>query len=151
MDRIEEIRERLSKATPGPWEYVLEENIATHYKYKDGKHSANWIAEIDHMNREDIDWDGRSEQAHADADLIANAPTDIAYLLGLIEPWVPVETLPEEPGTWQVWNEDGYQDAWYEDGRWEAYASGFVLDPQPTHYRRIKGPSPTLIKEDRNG
>jgi len=81
----------------------------------------------------------------------AMAAADIAYLLDLIEPWVPVETLPEEEGTWQVWNTEGYQDAWFQDGRFEYVGSGFPIDPPPTHWRRIKGPSPTLIKEDRNG
>jgi len=81
---------------------------------------------------------------------IAELQAENARLLDLIEPWVSVETMPEEEGTWQVWNTEGYQDAWFQDGRFEYVGSGFPIDPPPTHYRRIKGPSPTLIKEDRN-
>lgn len=111
MDRIEEIKDRLSMITGDSLSDL--ERIA----YRGGY----WAA----------------------------AAADIAYLLDLIEPWVPVETLPEEEGNYQAWTPDGtWHDAWYQDGRFEDGPTGWVFDPQPTHYRRIKGPSPTLIKED---
>lgn len=92
---------------------------------------------------------GEPLQTHALC--VAELKSENARLLDLIEPWVPVETLPEEEGVWQVWNAEGYQDGWFQDGRFEYVGSGFAIDPPPTHYRRIKGPSHTLIKEDPNG
>lgn len=65
MGRIEEIKKRLEKATPGPWKRVFdecgeEEMIEPTGYYGYGKQKAN---------------------VYADGDLIANAPDDLRFLL----------------------------------------------------------------------
>ncbi|GIP55928.1 hypothetical protein [Paenibacillus vini] len=73
-DRIQEIRERLEAASPGPWtiyEYSDYRGYEVH-KYPIGYKSAitGW---------------GKVLQTKEDASLIANAPTDISYLLSEVE------------------------------------------------------------------
>jgi len=81
MSKLDEIKKALQAATPGPWEVVdiggIE--IARDYKYKDGKHSAYWIAEM--YQDEDMDED----QVYADAHLIANSPEWLGFLLDELE------------------------------------------------------------------
>ena len=62
-DRLQEIRARLDAATPGPW-YVR----------------SGWVA-LNNLNYDVIPV-GHND---ADADLIAHAPADIAWLLAEIE------------------------------------------------------------------
>lgn len=83
MSRIEEIRKRLGEATKGPWEVDKQEHLArpwpavvktvngkkvctTHQQYPKG---LRWY------------WEG----SRPDADFIANAPTDIIYLLDEVD------------------------------------------------------------------
>ena len=78
-DRIDAIRDRLAKATPGPWETVPTTGNAVASPDGDGY----WTDVADRIESE------------PDADLIANAPADLAYLLaemdkaraGLAEAW----------------------------------------------------------------
>lgn len=72
-EREAQIRERLSKATPGPWEHRLDSN------YKKEPHAGSiwqdaggyWLAKIEDDGPNDL----------ADAELIANAPADLQFLL----------------------------------------------------------------------
>lgn len=71
--------------TPGPWQYELD-NICQGYEFRDGKHVATWIAEIDHMNREDYadnGYESRSEQADRDARAITQVPELLALVRDL--------------------------------------------------------------------
>lgn len=79
-DRIDEIRVRLASATPGPWEYQAATdgdpgNGPTHHIVLGPERTRGFrVARTD--------WD---RQGDADAEFIANAPTDIAYLLGVAD------------------------------------------------------------------
>lgn len=68
IDELRTLADTLSKATPGPWEvshdYTLSGPITI---TPDGKKCAEWIAEIDWDNRDDVDEEGYSERASADA------------------------------------------------------------------------------------
>lgn len=79
MNKIAEIREKLEKITPGQWEVtdlgVL--HITSGYRYENGKHIANWIAEIDS--------DEDNKYMELDAEFIAAAPEYISFLLGEVE------------------------------------------------------------------
>lgn len=79
MSKQEEIKQALAAATPGPWEVVNlgSINIAKGYRHDEGKHVAQWIAEMDVQEESEV------EQAEADAELIANAPEYIDWLLKL--------------------------------------------------------------------
>ncbi|UPK42494.1 hypothetical protein [Paenibacillus pabuli] len=81
MSKQEEIKQALAAATPGPWEVINlgSINIAKGYSHIDGKHTAQWIAEMDVQEESEL------EQAEADAELIAKAPEYIAYLLACVE------------------------------------------------------------------
>lgn len=90
--RVEEIRDRLAKATPGPWE-------------KEGK---------------DFDFVVRTETnkylkgygircGEKDADLIANAPQDLAYLLERCEKMREALKFYADTRSWQDTNGD---DSW---------------------------------------
>jgi len=79
MNRIQEIEDRLAKATPGPWAWATGWHCSDSgptYVFSEGPryqgtHSGSSIPD-DHP------------QVDADADLIANAPADIAYLLDYV-------------------------------------------------------------------
>ena len=68
-DRIDAIRDRLAKATPGPWETVPTTGNAVASPDGDGY----WTDVADRIESE------------PDADLIANAPADLAYLLAELD------------------------------------------------------------------
>lgn len=69
-DRLQEIRARLDAATPGPWEWrewsCGDEAIT-------GPDNTGFVVNVDETT------------PHADADLIAHAPADIAWLLEKVE------------------------------------------------------------------
>lgn len=77
-DRLAEIRARLDAATPGPW------NVRTNGSwlrpravvYRDSNQHANNV-DVCQLIGERREW--------ADADLIAHAPADIAWLLDEVE------------------------------------------------------------------
>lgn len=77
--RIAEIKERLAKATPGPWTRVERSNYGREPhagSIASGALSvANLIAKIED--------DGQNVEA--DADLLAHSPDDIAFLLGQLD------------------------------------------------------------------
>lgn len=82
-ERIAEIRERLEKATPGPW--VNEGDVvADEQSIVVGVESYNWRF-VAHINSDTDDGPETPpispEEAKANAEFIANAPTDIAFLL----------------------------------------------------------------------
>jgi hypothetical protein len=80
---LAEIRERLEKATPGPW--VNEGDVvADEQSIVVGVESYNWrfIAHINSDTDDGLETPPISpEEAKANAEFIANAPTDIAFLL----------------------------------------------------------------------
>jgi len=103
MSRVDEIRERLRKATPGPWECDAPEEDDDVFDYhgnggsevvtkafgrednrvRDYGHSrGDFICDLNdgeyHMYRS-------AEEQFATADLIANAPSDIDYLLSELD------------------------------------------------------------------
>ncbi len=71
QDIESQIRERLAKATPGPWEHAQDEvmNTVVHFVHTQKKANSFCIS---------IRIPGTKEH---DADLIANAPSDLAWLL----------------------------------------------------------------------
>lgn len=76
---IEEIRERRSKITPGPWgvdDLGDAHFLETNHRYGIGCHSGTGrVAKVE----------GFGEQPRLTADFIANAPADIAHLLSVID------------------------------------------------------------------
>jgi hypothetical protein len=80
-EQREEIQKALNAATPGPWEVtdtgVL--NITKDYRYENGNHIANWIAEIDSHD----EGEGQLENAW----LISNAPEWLRLLLSSERAW----------------------------------------------------------------
>ncbi|GBF73155.1 hypothetical protein PA598K_01440 [Paenibacillus sp. 598K] len=79
MDKLQEIREALAAATPGPWGVTNlgDIHITKGYRYENGLHVARWIADM--CDKED------NESSEADAHLIANAPEYLAHLLETVE------------------------------------------------------------------
>lgn len=75
MTRLEEIRARLKAATPGPWEW---DGRVWGY---DKEQEAPWLNDRE-GNR--ILW-GEINAHKRDAELISHAPSDLAYLLSLLE------------------------------------------------------------------
>ena len=71
QDRLTEIRARLDAATPGPWERHPSEPWIY---VRRGPFTVNIIGT-----------QLRAAQQHGDADLIAHAPADIAWLLAEVE------------------------------------------------------------------
>ena len=90
MSRIDEIRDRLDKATPGPWEATYEPSdrwtSITGQAHDDG---GRWL-----LCPEVATCEG---EGHTDADLIANAPADLAWLLGEVERLSAERMQPEQP------------------------------------------------------
>ena len=76
MTRMDEIRERLDKATPGPWEVWDDGDVGTAYpvttRTRDGR-----VIELESKHIANSD--------RFDADLISHAPSDLAWCLGEIE------------------------------------------------------------------
>lgn len=68
MTRIDEIRERLDKATPGPWEVDT-----------DGSGGSGIFFDDEHMKPVCL------YAKSGDADLIANAPADLAWCLAKLD------------------------------------------------------------------
>ena len=86
MTRFDEIRARLRKATPGPW-----------HPNPDGTGEEGdgcvWFEDAN-LGRVDVIC-GTAFWNKADADLIAHAPADLAYLLEIIDALAtPPETRP---------------------------------------------------------
>jgi hypothetical protein len=95
----ESLRKRLAEATPGPWEWVSCETRGAAFLQDQRLTGAGWIpvrdkwgtiinpepvvlcAEADGYEVDSVGIDVR----HADADLIAHAPTDLALALEVIE------------------------------------------------------------------
>ena len=71
-DRIDEIRERLTSATPGPWR--IDENDPTSFD-----------SIVSTANDEPWGWVEVARSLGPDSDLIASAPADIAFLLAEVE------------------------------------------------------------------
>lgn len=84
MNRIDEIKERLKNATPGPWYNlgdILKAEQALHPKHP--KISKDWnIARFPHRT---ADYPISHLEYVSNKNLIAHAPTDIAYLLRIAE------------------------------------------------------------------
>jgi hypothetical protein len=77
-DRIAEIRARLDAATEGPWVY---ESAADIHGVEDGR--IHYVTP--QFAARDDDPPMTSFYDRADAELVANAPTDLAYLLARVE------------------------------------------------------------------
>jgi hypothetical protein len=75
-ERVNAIRSRLGAATTGPWEWDTGPEAWTRYRLIRAVPIAEVIT---------VGWDGEGSESmqvsQADADLIANAPADLAYLL----------------------------------------------------------------------
>ena len=74
MPNLAEIRERWAKGTPGPWEVNDRREIGM-FIFKRDKTVGNFVRVYKDKNIDSI----------ANADKIANAPTDIAFLLAEVE------------------------------------------------------------------
>lgn len=83
MTRLEEIEARLAAATPGPWfrspEGGLRLDGMSTVRAREGNRPVARIRAVDRAELQD-DPDAQTE---ADAEFIAHAPADIAYLLSL--------------------------------------------------------------------
>ena len=78
MNRIQDIRTRLSKITPGCWK--LQEGFNTVFTTSNGDGTGLTIALAKISDRQLVE-DGHSEQVVPNGEFIANAPEDTAYLL----------------------------------------------------------------------
>ena len=77
-DRLDEIRKRLGAATPGPWHIERMKHSL--------KHSEIWLQpEDEHAWSLDCNTYQPNSKDEANAQLIAHAPEDIAYLLAEVE------------------------------------------------------------------
>jgi hypothetical protein len=76
QNKIDEIKEALAAATPGPWEYEIYQGMADVYPVK-GKHVP--VCQMWAKSEEPM------ENSENNADLIAKAPEYITYLLQEIE------------------------------------------------------------------
>lgn len=106
-DRIAAIKERLEKATPGPWGTIVlkEDEVYICKNFEElgkGKYQAEWIANMDIIDDEN----NKIEQRYDDAQLIANAPEDIHFLLEEVERMqVEIDRLKKEGHTGEFKNE----------------------------------------------
>ena len=87
-ERIEAIRTRLQAATPGPWEWEGESK--EDWPQSDNSLVTAYVPEGEKWREPLVsgwgyDASGISVHKDADGELIANAPTDIAYLLNIID------------------------------------------------------------------
>jgi hypothetical protein len=73
--RLAEIRERLAAVTPGEWAYTA--GVLKHYVS---------LGDDQHIGLQELHWrDGHQTRAEEDAQFIAHAPVDIAWLLAALE------------------------------------------------------------------
>lgn len=86
MNRNKEIRQRLESATPGPWEADVYGEYVWEAKHKS---DGSMIAEMrgwGHLTgTQKLDDEAAAQVQLANAEFIANAPSDIAYLLERVE------------------------------------------------------------------
>jgi hypothetical protein len=99
MDRLEEIRARLAAATPGPWTAIQKT-----WRSRTSGHtwSAYGIEQSQEVYGDDA-WaisyaTDTGQIAQKDADLIAHAPADLAYLLAEVERLQGIMGILEEVG-----------------------------------------------------
>ncbi|MNI26719.1 hypothetical protein D3C73_804300 [compost metagenome] len=79
-ERIQEIKERHAAATPGPWRTFVKDNFVNEDNYR------TIIAGVGFYSPPKYVGFGCDLYiSEADAELIANAPSDIAYLLSEVE------------------------------------------------------------------
>lgn len=82
MLNIEEIEQRLAKATPGPWQTVsYEDGLVGINALSDGDKDGIFTKRVLVINRKRDGSPAYRQQAGPDAAFIAHAPTDIAALL----------------------------------------------------------------------
>lgn len=133
MTRLEEIRARLDKATPGPWEArvndLTDEVIIEHEQ--EYRWQVAWIA--DTYKR---DW------AMPDADLIANAPADLAWALSEIE---RLSKIVEDAVKVLRWDSAACA---HNDGIGIQDISDLVARPLPADYAKALGLTNTTTKEN---
>lgn len=75
-DRLNKIRERWAAATPGPWSWWADPDMGGTYEWLQNESLGQY-----EMLRTDAD----QEPSEANADAIANAPEDVAWLLAEAE------------------------------------------------------------------
>jgi len=92
-DLLDEIRQREQEASPGPWEHPLEYEVTHGYEFKNGRHTATWIATAD-AGDEDVP----DEQAQANAEFIAHARSDVDRLLAFAE--AVLDLCRDTDGNW---------------------------------------------------
>ena len=84
--RLEEISARLNAATPGPWRVYVAIDARDHTVYGNFKSKPYLLAEIWHNGLRPNEEHGEfAQQQSHNADLIANAPSDITFLLSEVE------------------------------------------------------------------
>lgn len=84
MDRVEEIRGRLAAATPGPWWVQITTACYSVIQGGDRTNDGCYIAMMGYDYIDDRDWNDYPN-SKADAELIANAPKDIDFLLRVLD------------------------------------------------------------------
>lgn len=96
-DRVEEIRARLKAATPGPWGVTSfeSEHVQTMLNAGQGECWAVWADVDGHCLAPATTGNGPTSEANAE--FIAHAPGDLAFLLSLLEQVPPPPATPQEP------------------------------------------------------
>lgn len=95
MTKLDEIRARWAKATPGPWEIEREEDdVVTHAISPCDLGYPSTIGPLQDVVYRSMD----VEQVEADAEAIAHAPEDIAFLLAEVERLQKLVPLPASEG-----------------------------------------------------
>lgn len=82
IDRLAEIKARLAAATPGPWAEQLHPEISPPHKPRvHGHMDTTLVCEVGNAE----DWVRAYDEWQANADFIAHAPEDIAWLVAELE------------------------------------------------------------------
>ena len=108
MRRIDEIRERLDKATPGPWVFGSAPAVGSDETPADylagaltgyGPLFVVWVPSTEGNPGGYVLTAATGDGPHAsqDAELISNAPADLAWLLGEVERLSAERMQPEQP------------------------------------------------------
>lgn len=155
MSRIDEIRERLDKATPGPWVFGSAPAVGSDETPADylagaltgyGPLFVVWVPSTEGNPGGYVLTAATGDGPHAsqDAELISNAPADLAWLLGEVERLSAERMQPEQadPTDAEIWaaaravfetRDDPCDDTEWDEltsadrERWECYARAALL------------------------
>jgi len=118
---IDAIRDRLGKATPGPWEWQTDDWNGGYSGLAAGSDASVNVLYPDHCNEGDSGaaWFSEDTLSAADASLIAHAPADLAALLEYAErleaALVAIKAMPDtnQQGLYMVGYNTALNTAWH--------------------------------------